>query len=64
MKNKLKKDWDRFDVEHFEKVKEARVKTTTITFRCTEKEKKDFFDKVNNPSDLLRAFINGTIKLK
>jgi len=58
MKNKLKKDWDRFDDDHYEKVKKARAKSETITFRCTAQEKEDFFSKVSDPSELLRDFIN------
>jgi len=62
MKNKLKKDWDNFDHDHFEKVKKARQKTATITFRCTEKEKLDFFNKAEDPSELLRYFMNQYCK--
>ena len=62
MKNKLKKDWDNFDDEHYKKVKEARQKTATIIFRCTEKEKSDFFNKAEDPSELLRYFINQYCK--
>ena len=58
MKNKLKKDCDNFDVEHYKKVKEASQKTETITFRCTKKEKLDFFKKAEDPSGVLRYFIN------
>ena len=58
MKNKLKKDCDNFDHENFNKVKEARQKTETITFRCTKQEKSDFFKKAEDPSGVLRYFIN------
>ena len=58
MKNKLKKEWDNFDEEHYKKVKEARKRNATITFRCTEEEKKEFFKKAEDPSGILRYFIN------
>ena len=58
MKNKLKKDWDRFDEELYEKVKKSREMDTTFTFRCNSQDKADFVDNVEKPSELLREFIN------
>tara|TARA_R110000744_G_scaffold148351_1_gene261364 strand:- start:2346 stop:2546 length:201 start_codon:yes stop_codon:yes gene_type:complete len=57
MKNKFKKDWDRFDKEHYEKVKKSRAKTATFTVRLTEQEKQDYMKNVENPSELLRDFM-------
>ncbi len=69
MKNKLKKDWDNFDQEHFKKVKEARAKSEMIIFKCTKQQKADFKSRVQqiegvNESDVLRMLIDGFIKSK
>ncbi len=69
MKNKLKKDWDNFDQDHFKKVKEARAKSEMIIFKCTKQQKADFKARVKeiegvNESDVLRILIDGFIKSK
>ena len=67
------KVWDNFNEEHYKKVKEARKQSASIRFMLTEKEKKDFKDKVAgisgiNESEILRMlvneFVNSKIKIK
>ena len=69
MKNKLKKDWDNFNDEHFQKVKEARAKSELVIFGCTKQQKADFKARVEeiegvNESDVLRILIDGFINSK
>ena len=69
MKNKLKKDWDNFDKEHFQKVKEARAKSELVIFKCTKQQKADFKARVSeiegvNESDVLRMLMDNFINSK
>ena len=69
MKNKLKKDWDNFDQEHYKKVKEARLNSANIRFMLPKSVKNEFKQRVKeiegvNESDVLRMLIDGFIKSK
>ena len=69
MKNKLKKDWDNFNHEHYQKVKEARAKSELMIFKCTKQQKADFKEKVAsmdgvNGSDVLRMLMDEFTKSK
>jgi hypothetical protein len=69
MKNKFKKDWDNFNQEHYQKVKEARAKSELMIFKCTKQQKADFKEKVAemngvNGSDVLRMLMDEFTKSK